>query len=74
MIKGYGNALYRLGRRYEIGDGAFANPREAFRCYAKSARLGNIWSLGRLASRLFTPEQPDPPAADAPPEPDPVLH
>jgi TPR repeat protein len=57
MVRGYGNALYRLGRRYEIGSGSFPNLREAMRCYTKSARLGNLWALGRLASQLFSSQE-----------------
>jgi len=53
VVKGYGNALYRLGRRYEFGPGAISNPREALRCYSKSARLGNFWAMARLASHVF---------------------
>src|SRR5690242_5110172 len=34
VVKGYGNALYRLGRRYEFGPGPISNPREALRCYS----------------------------------------
>jgi TPR repeat protein len=49
MLEGYANALYNLGRRYESGQGAASNPREAIRCYCKSARLGNLWAMARLA-------------------------
>ena len=64
VVKGYGNALYRLGRRYELGPGAISNPREALRCYSKSARLGNFWAMARLASHVFatksdTESEPD---------------
>jgi TPR repeat protein len=53
VVQGYGNALYRMGRRYESGDGAASNPREALRCFSKSARLGNFWAMARLASHVF---------------------
>jgi TPR repeat protein len=53
VVQGYGNALYRLGRRYEFGPGANSNSREALRCYSKSARLGNFWAMARLASHVF---------------------
>jgi len=53
VVQGYGNALYRLGRRYESGNTSTNNPREALRCYSKSARLGNFWAVARLASHVF---------------------
>ncbi len=59
VVQGYGNALYRLGRRYELG--AVANPQEALRCYSKSARLGNFWAVARLASHVFTTKSDSPP-------------
>jgi TPR repeat protein len=64
VVQGYGNALYRLGRRYEFG-GAITNPREALRCYSKSARLGNFWAMARLASHVFATRS-DATPADAP--------
>lgn len=51
VLQGYANALYNLGRRYERGAGTARNLPEAIRCYQKSARLGNIWALARLAGR-----------------------
>lgn len=50
ILRGYANAMYRLGRRYEIG-GWMQNPREAIRCYLKSAQLGNMMAFARLATR-----------------------
>jgi TPR repeat protein len=67
MVKGYGNALYRLGRRYEFGRGAMANPREALRCYSKSARLGNFWAMARLASDIFVRKSGTAPTNDGSP-------
>ena len=61
MLLGYANAMYKLGFRYETGAGAARNPREAVRCYSKSARLGNPWALARLAPREVHPPV-DPPA------------
>ncbi|HEY8668416.1 MAG TPA: SEL1-like repeat protein [Tepidisphaeraceae bacterium] len=48
MIRGYGNALYRLGEKYEAGLGAAANRDEALRCYGKAARLGNSLAKARI--------------------------
>ena len=53
ILEGYGNALYKLGRRYETAMGAAQNVSEAERCYYKAARLGNLWALARLAARWF---------------------
>jgi TPR repeat protein len=50
ILRGYANALYNLGRRYEIA-AANRNPREAVRCYLKAARLGNLMAFARLATR-----------------------
>lgn len=50
ILRGYANALYKLGRRYEVGGWA-RNPREAIRCYLKAARLGNMMAFARLATR-----------------------
>lgn len=50
ILRGYANALYKLGRRYEIVLG-HRNPREAVRCYLKAARLGNMMAFARLATR-----------------------
>ena len=71
VVQGYGNALYRMGRRYEYGGGGALNPREALRCYSKSARLGNFWAMARLASQVFSSkaeadESTAPGAAEAP--------
>jgi TPR repeat protein len=49
ILRGYGNALYKLGRRYEIGSGTPKNQAEAERCYRKAARLGNLVAFARLA-------------------------
>lgn len=51
ILRGYANAMYGLGRRYETGAGPARNRREAFRCYLKSARLGNVLAFARLANR-----------------------
>jgi TPR repeat protein len=50
ILRGYANAMYNLGRRYEVA-AANRNPREAFRCYLKAARLGNVMAFARLAVR-----------------------
>jgi TPR repeat protein len=50
ILRGYGNALYKLGRRYEIGSGTSKNQAEAERCYRKAARLGNLVAFARLAA------------------------
>ena len=50
ILEGYANALYKLGQRYERAQGVGGNFREALRCYCKSARLGNLWAMGRLAA------------------------
>jgi TPR repeat protein len=49
MLLGYANAMYRLGWRYETGDGTGRNVDEAIRCYFKAAKLGNPAALSRLA-------------------------
>lgn len=61
ILRGYSNALYRLGRRYELGGGPARNRREAFRCYRKAARLGNFMAFARLATRWL--EGQDSPAS-----------
>jgi TPR repeat protein len=56
MVVGYANAMCRLGWRYEVGPAGTRNPREAARCYFKSARLGNSEARERLqAQDLTTP-------------------
>jgi TPR repeat protein len=50
ILRGYGNALCKLGRRYEIGSGTPKNQAEAERCYRKAARLGNLVAFARLAA------------------------
>lgn len=50
IVAGYGEALYRLGRRYEAGVGWRHHPGEAVRCFTKAARLGNAKALERLVS------------------------
>ena len=57
MLQGYSNAMYKLGRRYEVGAGTARIPDEAVRCYFKSARLGNLRALARLAARWFGDER-----------------
>jgi TPR repeat protein len=49
IVAGYGEALYRLGSRYEAGVGWKYHPGEAVRCFAKAARLGNAKALEHLA-------------------------
>jgi len=71
MVEGYGNAMYRLGQRYEAGPGANANTHEALRCYSKSARLGNAWALARIASHLMAAPAQSAVPAPAPDEPRP---
>jgi len=58
ILEGYANALYSLGRRYERGEGTSSNPREAMRCYCKSARLGNLWAMARLAAHWMAHRDP----------------
>src|SRR3954471_10727081 len=36
IVLGYSNAMYRLGWRYETGNGTGRNPDEAVRCYFKA--------------------------------------
>lgn len=43
--------MYRLGRRYEAGLGAWHNKAEAHRCYLKAAKLGNSSAIQRLEGR-----------------------
>jgi len=50
ILIGYSNAMFKLGWRYERGQGTFRNLPEALRCYRKSARLGNSDATMRLAS------------------------
>jgi TPR repeat protein len=49
IVLGYSNAMYRLGWRYETGNGTGRNTDEALRCYCKAARLGNPAALARMA-------------------------
>jgi TPR repeat protein len=49
ILIGYANAMYQLGWRYERGTGTPKNLPEATRCYTKSARLGNLDAMVRLA-------------------------
>jgi len=59
ILIGYANALYHLGWRYECGSGTPRNMPEATRCYKKSARLGNLDAIVRLApSETPTPVVP----------------
>ena len=57
ITRGYADAMYKLGRRYEGAVGARRNPGEAMRCYTKAARLGSGPALGRLAPR-YEPQSP----------------
>jgi TPR repeat protein len=50
ILIGYGNAMFKLGWRYERGGGGSRNLPEALRCYRKSARLGNVDATIRLAA------------------------
>lgn len=45
VVKGYANAMYRLGCRYHQGRGVPRNIREAARCYGKAVRLGSTSAL-----------------------------
>jgi TPR repeat protein len=60
-LLGYSNAMFRLGWRFEHGQGVFRNEGEASRCYAKSAKLGNV------AARTRLEEKTDPGEREAPP-------
>jgi len=60
IVLGYSNAMYRLGWRYETGNGTGRNPDEAVRCYFKAAKLGNPAALARLAPKC-APDEPTPP-------------
>lgn len=68
IVLAYANALYKLGRRYEVG-GWTRNPREAIRCYLKAARLGNMMAFARLATRWIerSDQMAKPPSADISP-------
>ena len=44
VLKGYANAMFRLGVRYEVRH----NDDEAVRCYGKASRLGNGPAIARL--------------------------
>ena len=44
IIRGYANAMYRLGMRYEVR----RNEGEAVRCYGKASSLGNKPAAARL--------------------------
>jgi len=57
IVVGYGNALFKLGWRYERGQGDFRNLPEAIRCYRKSARLGNLDATVRLAAGENLPDR-----------------
>lgn len=57
VVVGYGNALWRLGWRYEHGRGLSRNVQEAIRCYHKSAGLGNPEAAARLDVRAGEPVQ-----------------
>lgn len=49
VLLGFSNAIFRLGWRFEHGQGVWRNAQEAERCYSKSARLGNPYAQSRLA-------------------------
>jgi hypothetical protein len=61
IVLGFSNAMYRLGWRYETGNGTGRNRDEAVRCYFKAARLGNPAALARLAPRDADDEPSQPP-------------
>jgi Sel1 repeat len=61
IVLGYSNAMYRLGWRYETGNGTGRNADEAVRCYFKAAKLGNPAALARLAPRCADDPAPPPP-------------
>jgi TPR repeat protein len=48
VVVGFGNALFKLGWRYERGWGVRRNLPEALRCYSKSSKLGNLDAMVRL--------------------------
>jgi hypothetical protein len=50
-LLGFSNAMFRLGWRYEHGQGVWRNAHEAERCYFKSARLGNPHAQSRLTEK-----------------------
>jgi len=62
LILGYANAMFRLGWRYENGEGTCRNAHEAVRCYFKAAKLGNGSALARLTHQgtheLVPPGEP----------------
>jgi hypothetical protein len=60
IVLGFSNAMYRLGWRYETGNGTGRNRDEAVRCYFKAAKLGNPAALARLAPRC-NGNEPTPP-------------
>lgn len=61
IVLGYSNAMYRLGWRYETGNGTARNTDEAVRCYFKAAKLGNPAAVARLAPRCAEDESTPPP-------------
>jgi hypothetical protein len=64
IIRGYANAMFRLGLRYEVR----RNDDEALRCYGKASKLGNEDAAARMGE-LCPDEPPIPPLADPPPPP-----
>lgn len=63
IVRGYANAMYRLGARYEVRH----NEAEAVRCYGKASHLGNEPAKARLlgipsATRLHLPSGSPPPS------------
>jgi hypothetical protein len=62
IITGYGNAMFKLGWRYEV----HRNLPEAIRCYFKSSKLGNADAQTRLEPAQHKVD------AQPPPEPPPV--
>ena len=50
ILFAYGKAMFNLGLRYETAVGSSRNVEEAFRCYQKAARLGDMSAVQRLAT------------------------
>ena len=48
VLLGYADAMAHLSWRYEQGQGVSRNLTEAERCYAKSAKLGNLYAKTKV--------------------------
>jgi TPR repeat protein len=57
VVRGYANAMYRLGVRYEVRH----NEGEAVRCYGKASHLGNQPAAARLLEIPLAKRAPRPP-------------